>query len=276
MLETNSYENMDKSARLLKVQTDLQKCLNEFPNKNLAIKALAEKTLLNEKTIKRILKGSHSPSYQTILKIYRYLLATNSDRETVLKMPELLSNIIYKESENFSLENEDANFSTEIDFYLESDSVFRSVYVESGTGRVHRSKVGYEHGTYGLKTLDYMVKMDVIKEIEPEIYVSSKRRACLTPESTHHIARYLLDNKFHPEKCNLAGENMYQVVFDGIDTHTYNEILKIDWKAKEEKLQLLKQSKKGNVKFWSISYTDTLESSCIYGNNKEVLQWKHF
>jgi hypothetical protein len=272
MLETTSQQAMDRSARLLRVQTDLEAALNSFPNRAIAIKKLSQGMLLNEKTLKRIIKGSHSPTYQTILKMYRYLLATTSDRETVLRMPELLSQTVTRDFENFSLADKEADFSTEIDFYLESDSVFRSIYVETATGTVHKQTIGYEHGVHGLKTLVYMKDMDVIKEIEPDIFASSQKRASLTPRAAHHIARYLVDNKFDPEKCNLSGENFYQVVFEGIDTNSYNELLKIDWEAKEKRLEILKKAKKGNVKFWSLNFTDTLSESCIYDENKEVLQ----
>ena len=267
-----SQETMDSSARLFRVQADLNEALENFPNQSIGLKKLSNAMMLSERTLKRILKGSHSPTYQTILKVYRYLTATNNDRETILKMPELLAKCVNQTNENFAVGKNTANFSAEIDFYLKSDSVFRSIYAESATGNLHRDKVGFEHGQHGLKTLDYMLKLDVIQEIEPNIYTSSSNRASLDNESLHHLARFFLDNKFSTEKCNLSGENFFQVVFDGIDTETYNELLKIDWRAKNERIEILKNAKPGNVKFWTISFTDTLSESCIYDENKEVLQ----
>lgn len=272
MYENISQEKMNRSARLSKVQSDLLIALKEFPSEHIGVKSLATKMLLSQKTLTRILKGSHSPTYQTILKIYRYLTATSNDRETVMKMPELLAQCVISTNENFSLANESVNFLPEISFYLKSDSVFRSIYIETAAGKIHKDKVGFEHGTHGLKVLSYMKEMNVIQEVEPDIFTGSTNRASLDTESLHQISRFLLDNRFSPDKCNLEGENSFQVLFDGIDVDTYNEILKIDWEAKQKKLNLVKNAKKGDIKFWSISYTDTLSENCIYDNSREKLQ----
>lgn len=130
-------------------------------------KRLAEKMSLSAKTLSRIIKGTHSPSYQTILKMYRYLKGTLNDRETVMKMPPVLAECVKLENENFSLTNQDTDFSVDISFYLKSDSVFRSIYIETATGSLSKEKVGYEHGASGLKTLEYMVDLGVIEEFEP-------------------------------------------------------------------------------------------------------------
>jgi hypothetical protein len=228
--------------------------------------------ILSERTLKRILKGTHSPTYHTILKVYRYLIGTNNDRETVVKMPNLLSENVLKDAENFSIANQEAQFFSEIGFFLKADSVFRSIYIETACGELHRDKVGFEHGNHGLKTLDNMLKMEVIKEIQPSVYSASRKRGIIDGECAHQISRFLLDYKFNPEKSNSSGENFYQVVFDGVDKETYNDLLKIDWEAKEKRLEILKNAKKGDVKFWTISYTDTLSSSFIYDEEKELLQ----
>jgi transcriptional regulator with XRE-family HTH domain len=272
MYENVTHELQDKSARLLAVQADLKKALSEYPNQTMGVRKLADKMALSVKTLNRIIKGSHSPSYQTILKVYRYLKGTLNDRETVLKMPPILAECIKLENENFSITNEEANFSIDISFYLKSDSVFRSIYIETATGRLTKEKIGYEHGATGLKTLEYMLDLGVIQEFEPNIYTSSTNRASLDSETAHHLSRFLLDNKFSTEKCALKGENFFQVIFDGIDNYTYNELLKVDWKAKNERMDILRNAKRGPIKYWSISYTDTLEDSCILDENKEVLQ----
>jgi len=266
MYEAISKNDNGKSAKLLQVQSDITQYLNDYPGKNKGLNWLANKMQLSEKTLKRIMKGPHNPTYQTLLKIYKCLLATAHDRETVLKMPALLAMSVSKNCESFVLADSEANFYSEINHYIQHDTAFRSIYIETATGQLSREKVGFEHGDHGFKTLETMTKMKVIIEVSPGRFKSSTHRAALDTTTLQHIAKYLLEYKFNPEKCHFSGENFFQLAFEGIDLTSYNEILAIDLRAKNEKLEILKKARRGEVKCWTLSFTDTLSDGHLYDN----------
>jgi len=265
---------LEMSARLVRVQSDLKTALQEFPRESSGINILSDKIGIHSKTIKRILQGSHSPSYKTVLKIYRYLTGSMNDRDTVMAMPQILSDFIANNNENFKLSKGETNFSVEVDYLLENDSIFRYIYLETASGTIHKSKVGYECGQLGLKVLQKMVDLDVIIEVQPEVYASSKNRASLRTETIHDLGKFLIDNKFNTEKCKTLGENFCSLYIDGVSKEAYNELLTVDWEAKERKKNILmNQKNKGSIKYWSVIFTDTLSTSYIYSDNDgEVLQ----
>ncbi|MDC1175356.1 helix-turn-helix transcriptional regulator [Bacteriovoracaceae bacterium] len=273
-IDTSQSQIMDRAARLAKIQADLNESIDNFPSEKIAIKSLSKKIGISERTLKRIIKGTHSPTYQTILKVYRYLKGTYNDRETVMAMPEILGTFVDDEQDNFSLTNPNTYFSTEVDSYIRADSVFRSIYIETATGSVTKESVCYNHGKHGENVLIKMCEVGIIKEVKPNVYTAGLNRGCLDEVTSHEISKYLLEYKFSPEKSGLEGENFYQCFFEGVTKDVYNELLRIDWNAYQKKKKLLQSKEsKGDIKYWSISYTDTLSKEVIYEDNKkEVLQ----
>ena len=263
-METVSEEMRDNAARLIRIQKDLKEALKEYPRESTGIKLIANKMDVSERTLRRIMKGTHTPNHGTILKIYRDLLGASTAQETILKAPKIFGDLVKREYDNYSLANKEAKFTAEIDHLLLSDSVFRSIYIETGTGTVTREKIGYMHGEVGLKVLDSMLAMDVICEISENVYSSSKNRANLHNETMQSLAMFLLQNHYNSEKSDVRGQNGISVYFEGLTPEAYNEILKIDWEAKDKKLKILKDPKSaGSIKAWSITVTDTLSKELI-------------
>lgn len=268
------HSPMDRAARLAKIQSDLLEAADKYPSERTAIKTMAKKIGVSERTLKRIIKGTHSPTYQSILKIYRFLKGTYSDKETVMAMPEILGTYVDHEQDNFSLTNPGVNFTADIDCYLQSDSVFRSIYIETATGEISKEAVSFQHGKHGVNVLNKMCELGIIKEVKPNVYTASTNRASLDEHSLHEISKFLLEYKFSPEKASLQGENFYQCFFEGVNQETYNELLQIDWESYQRKKELLQNKNlKGDIRYWSINYTDTLTKTLIYEDNKkEALQ----
>ena len=257
-------QRRDAAARLNLVQAELKKEIDKYPSVTTGLKRLSEKMNLSERTIRRIVKGTHVPNYQTLIKIYRYLSGALNDRDTVKAMPPTIREAILRDCENFSIADPKKDFNPEIDFYIANDSIFRGIYLETGTGTIHRDRVNFLYGTEGIKVLDKMVKLDVVKEVESDIYASSKNRAQLDIRSIVELGKYLVESKLNPEKLDVNGENFCQLLFEGIDLETYNRLLTLEWETKSKRLDILKNASPGTVKYWSFTATDTLSSSYLY------------
>ena len=128
------------------------------------------------------------------------------------------------------------------------------------------------------KTLDTMVDLQIITEVGDNVYGSGLRRATLDVPTIHCLSKFLLDNHFYPEKSELDGENGVTLYFEGINRETYNQLLVIDWEARDKKTKLLNNPKnRGPIKAWTFSCTDTLSGEFIYpehrpSQDKEVIQ----
>lgn len=269
-----NHSSLDQSARMLRIQKDIRNAISEYPRESTGIKIMAEKVGLNEKTLKRILKGTHSPTIKTVIKIYRYLTGTLNDKDTVMAMPKVFENFVSSQHDNFILsKDQNVTFSKDIDSLIENDSIFRFIYIETATGNLTKSLVGYEYGKGGLRVLEKMLEKNVIKEIEPELYTSSTNRGTLPIETSFELGRFLIENKFNTEKCRLMGENICSVYFEGVTREAYNELLVVDWEAAQRKKEILKDKRNnGDIKYWSAQYTDTLSKNLIYDEAPEVLQ----
>lgn len=256
-------------ARLQILQSELKKEFKKYPSLTIAFKRTAKNTQVSQRTLKRIVNGTHTPNFQTLLKVYRYLTGSLNDRDTFLKMPKILQESVAREYTNFSLQNKNAQFLPEVDLYLQDDSVFRGIYIETAAGLIHRDKVGFEYGQHGLRVLDKMLELDIIKEIEPDVFASSSRRAQLDPESITKIARFLLENKFNPDKLDLNGENFAQILIEGVDKETYNKLLALDHGLIQKRVEIIKNGNRGEIKYWMINFIDTLSKDLIYEDNKQ-------
>ncbi len=263
---SDAAENM---ARLMEVKELLIKKLDEYPSRKIGFKMIAKGSDISERTLRRIVAGTHTISFQTVFKLYKYLFALLNDRDTFDKMPKAMQDFIIKDYANFSLSNDDARWLPVIDDYLASDSVFRGIYIETACGQVSKEKIAFEYGQQGIRILEKMCNLNVIKETEPNIYVASTDRASLRPKAIKHLSHTLVESYFHEDKLDLQGENFSQILMEGVDQETYNKLLRFDYEAKNERIKIIKNGKKGNIKYWMVNIIDTLSKELIYKDNEQ-------
>ena len=263
----------ESAARMVAIQKDLLKELKKYPSESTGLKILAANMNLSPKTLIRILKGENSPSYKTILKIYRCLLGTFSDQETILAMPKILATYVQRKHENFAVSGTKTNYSVKVDELLQNDSIFRFIYIETATGGIHKEKVGYEYGKGGLRVLEKMAEDLIVVEKSDNFFVPGPNRASLEIPSIYQLGKFLIESKFNPEKCNLRGENLIAAGFSGLNEVAYNNALTSLYKAKMEIEEIMKDPKnKGSIKAWFSCFMDTMSNDYIYDTKNEVIQ----
>ena len=268
--ENNGTSLTDQMAMLHEARKMLNEKLEEFPSRKIGFKEIAEGSGVSDRTLRRILNQTHTTSYQSIFKLYRYFFGLLNDRDTFKKMPKKMQEFVMKEYGNFSLTNSDSQWLPIIDEYLITDSVFRGIYIETACGPLSKERVAYEFGKRGLSILDKMCNLNVIRETESGIYIASTDRATLGPKAVKQISATLVENYFNEDKLDLRGENIAQMLFEGVDAYTFNELLKIDHRANNERLEVLKNAGKGNIPYWHVSISDTLRDELIYKDEDAI------
>lgn len=256
-------------ARLMEAKDLLIKKLDEYPSRKIGFKMISKGSDISERTLRRIIAGTHTISFQTVFKLYKYLFALLNDKDTFDKMPKAMQDFIIKDYANFSLSNDNAKWLPVIDDYLITDSIFRGIYIETACGQTSKEKIAFEYGQQGIRILEKMCNLNVIKELEPNIYVSSTDRAALRPKVLKHLSQTLIESYFHEDKLDLEGENFSQILMEGVDKETYNNLLKFDYEAKNERIKIIKNGKKGNIKYWMVNIIDTLSKELIYRDNEQ-------
>jgi hypothetical protein len=158
-----------------------------------------------------------------------------------------------------------------IDNEILSNSIFRSIYIQTmcKSSRVHKQKISYEFGKMGESELVRMIELGVIVESDPDIISTGPNRSSMSDNIFTLIGKDLCETHFYKEKLQVRGENMAFLVAKSVDPETYNELLKVEWKAKEEKLEILKRAKKGNIPFWNYSIIDQMSPNLIYETQNE-------
>lgn len=273
-METQEDINQRQTAnsQLKAMQKDLITEVEKYPSITIAYKSISAGTGLSVRTLQRITKGTTCPSFHTALKFYRFIFGTSNERDTLLLMPKVFQTDIIQNHENYSLTPNEVTLSSDIDTLLCNDSIFRFIYIHTAAGKISKEKVGYEYGRQGLNVLKKMLQLSIITESEPGYFSQGKKRAVLNPESLYSIGKQLLENHYYMNKAESTGENAATLLIESVDLDGYNEILKFEWKTKQERQKLLKSLNKGPVKFWTIHFTDTLSSEHLYSDNSGVIQ----
>ena len=269
------YKDSDNLSFKDRIKYDLGLKLSSFGKRSSGLKTLSEEADLSTRTLRRILDDNTTPSTNTVIKIYEYLLNTNYHHELISKLPTVIREQIFSRENDIRILSDKKSYSSKVDELINTDSVFRALYLQSATGEIKRSFVSFKYGQHGAEVLDSMVSLRVLKKVKENIYTSGTLRANLRNSTIISLGKNLIDNNLTVEHLDLLGENSASIYFQAIDKETYNNILKVDLEANLKKKELLSTAKEGNVKMWSFACVDTLDEKPIYEENSIMSKEVH-
>lgn len=259
---------MNTLAYEKRVRNDLKSKLHSFPKTSEGLEVISKHTNVSKRTFQRIIQGSHKPTTNTVIRFYQYLLQDDFQTSLIDKLPAEVREHIFKDSLNVRLTTPTKTLSLKVDELIVTDSVFREIYLLNSVGEITKEYISYRFGQYGVDVIEKMLKLKVIIAKNHNTFISGFVRAQLGNEAIVAIGKGLVEHKLQKEKLSLRGENSASVYFQAIDTETYNELLKIEHEHMSRKKELLSMAKKGNVKMWTFSCTDTMDESCIYDDHR--------
>lgn len=252
-----------------RVASDLLECLQPFRTQTDGLLAIGKQTGLSEATLKRILSRKNRPTTSTIMKIYRYIHSSTNDTWIYSQLPSQLQEYVAQNAPYLKKTTTKAIYHKNIEEQIQSDSIFREIYLRSCTGPFYLEEIRYRLGELGVDTLKRMVDSDVISYNDKK-YGPGKNRSPLHGDTLKLLTGDLLNKFFHPGKCQADGENSIYNFYAGLNEEGYNEWLKILLQAFQQIQQIVSDKKyQGNIRAWTALMADTFSREMIYLDNKD-------
>lgn len=239
---------------------DLEGKIKQYNNSKFAMRTISEKCGIHQKTLSRILNRENKPNHQTLVKVYRFLLNTHSEKELLEKTPKIIQEQLLK-SLGQNKNKGRFDFFYDIEEEILKDRVYSIIYCLSGAGAVNKNFIGFKFGNYGLEVLDKMIKQNVlIPGQKPDEYLMGPTQASLGPDTIKKIGLDLIQFFLSPEKSLSLDKNFLGFFIEGLSEEAYQSWIKIDEDAFKAKMKIASEpGSKGQVKAFTFNATDTMD-----------------
>ncbi len=239
--------------------SDLEKKLGSFHNRKVGMRKVSYESGLHIKTLNRILNKENSPNHQTLIKVYRYLFNTNSEKELLKLVPDQVRVVIEKKL-NFNTPSLKVDYFVDIEEEIYKDRVYSIIYCLAGAGKIERSYIGFKFGKYGLDVIDKMIQQDVLKTTtDVNVYILGNKRASFGPDTIKKVGLDLLQFFLSPEKSLELDQNFFGLYAEGLSESCYQKWIEIDQKAYDEKVALAsREDSSGEIRAFTFNATDIM------------------
>lgn len=237
---------------------DLELYLKKFTQIKFGIRVLAQKTGLNEKTIKRLSQCENKPTYQTVLKIYSALYESDDYHTIVQRTPPIVSDFIKK----YSPAPKVANTKKNQNFYdmIRMQPLFGEIYVLSGIRPISRREVLQKFGEYGLEILEQLETQSIVRQTELGVYVANENGPNLDGPELKQLGEYFVRKYLKAKNTETKGQHAITFYAEGLSFEGLQNWLKLDMECFYKKLEILKDPKqRGPIPVFTFSATDTIE-----------------
>jgi transcriptional regulator with XRE-family HTH domain len=263
---TNSKLNYRDQLRL-----DLASYLEKYKSPSDGLKEISNLSGYSVKTVKRYLNGETNPSREALIRIYRAILDTKTDNETIAKMPFAAKEYVGKDI-GFFRDIEDKELSFELNEILLSDPTIMKIYLILMAGEVSSEKIQYRYGTFGLDVIKKFLKMGVAIESRKGFYKPYKVLNSFNIDSNKLAISSLIEEHFYTEKNYQLGEHLSSWKVTSVSPKRYKEVLQIKYDAIKQVVALLKEDEpesEKTVKMWYGTVVDTMDRSLMNDKMEE-------
>lgn len=256
-LETH-HEDLQSQVRV-----ELGEKLAEFEDAKSGLRVLSSLMGIHEKTLKRLLDGENKPGPQTLLKIYRIILETDDDSLVIQKTTGHVRSTLKKA---FPHVRSTLMLKPEIERELLRDRTLMEIYVLCGTNGVGRDFILYQYGQHGLTLLKKLQDTGVVTINAKGEFVLGNKQASLGHEGLKQMGMHLVDKFSRPEQADELGENYLSLYAVGLTEEAYQQWLKIEEEAFEQKLSIARdEANHGDLKVFTFNCTDKIQGSFTKG-----------
>lgn len=239
------------------VATDLRNYLDQFSDPKKAVRIASINIGIHQKTLKRLIEQSNTPTYLTLYKIYREIFDIKNDSLLLQMVPEIIKKELVKENPKDIVSN--IQFNVEVEDEINSDPVFMDIYFLSNAGILTREYIQFKFGEYGLSIVSKMLKSNILEINDRGIYVQGTNQANLSPLTIKRSGLYIINKYLSPESCEEKGHNFCGVFVEGLTPEGFNEWLKIDYEAFYKKVEISKKYKDNKgIKAFTFMATDSM------------------
>ena len=242
------------------VSQDLRLKFNEYSNSKIALNHMSRQMGIHEKTLKRLMAKANRPGHQTLLKIYRFILQTNSDTEILEKAPSVVSSKIKEKynSGHFS----QVIFTQDLTQEFVSDKCMMEIYILIGSGGVSMEFVQFKFGEYGLNCLKKLLAHKAVMIDAQGHYQLGEVQMSFNSDQIKQVGIHLSSRYTKPHQTDELGQNFLGFYCEGLNESAYREWIKIDEQAYSAKKAIAADlSKRGEIKAFCYTTTDTMKEN---------------
>lgn len=257
--------NTQTPDHIQQLRLDMIQFLDKEDSLSGGIDKLAKSTGYSSKTIKRYLEGKTTPSRDTFIKIYRVILKSNNDSETIRRMPLPVKQFVTEDISYFR-DIEDKELSFELNELLLSDKTALRIYHLLHTGKVSEEKIRFKYGEFGMEIMSKLLELGAAREVEAGVFTKYKVFNSYNIESVKASIESLIDEHLYTQKNYAKGEQLLWFKVAEVDKDIFNEVLKIQYETTGKINELLKNHEpksKNTVRMWTTSCVDTMSPGLI-------------
>lgn len=240
------------------LQLDLANYLDRFQDKSFALRKLAKNSGLNPKTIKRLLSAKNKPTYQTLFRLYRILLDENCYQTLLAKCPR----VVASEIENYNpVAKEETTFDDSYFLeFIQKEPLLIEILILAGTGPLHKSKVAFQYGQYGLEVLLKLIEEGYLQEVDKEIYGHSKKVPNFDAETLKYMGNYFIHRFFKSENAQTKDQNIMNFYAEGLNAEGMQKWLEIETKSFYQKVEIANNPEyRGEIPVFTFGAIDSMK-----------------
>lgn len=243
------------------VAQDLEIFINSYSNRNYALRLLAKRTGINEKTLRRLAKRENRPSFSTLFRLYFLLTQATHEDEMLQRCPPVIrKELEQKEASTIRLKHPDPDQS--FLKLVQKQPLYAEIYILVAV----REELPLRHiveryGRFGVEIVESLVRMDLIRKLDRNILVLSPGSPVFDGKMIKVIGMHFVDRFIRPENTQLKGSSALSFYACGLNENGYKKWLEIDEEAYYKKLNLSKQREyQGALTAFTFSAVDTMDS----------------
>lgn len=237
------------------VALDLAKYLEQYPNKNFAVRVLAKETGLNEKTIKRLINRENSPTYQTVFKLYSIFFDSENSDDVLEKCPAIIREYL----KDFSPDLKIANHQREVQLLelLKKEPLYAEIFVLAGTAPLNVSAIGFRYGQYGVEILEKLEEENILIKTSKDTYTMSPKVPALDGETLKFLGEHFVHRFCRPR--DTMSEHSIVFYAEALNSDGQKAWLEVDTEAFKKKLKIANDPKfRGNIPVFTFTATDLI------------------
>jgi hypothetical protein len=255
----SEVSTQSSSSILDQVASDIAEYCSHYTNERYALRLLAKKMEMSEKTVQRLKDKKTAPSYSTLFRLYVTLTDAQSRAELLTKVPPAVgAELARKQARDDDFQSDLPKF----DFLsaIEKQPVLGELYVLVSIREMHKNEVMLGYGQFGLDLLEQLVSAGLVNKLTNYVYASSGRGPVFDGHVIRCMGGHFIERYSKPEDSKVRGNNSLSFYANRLSEEGYKKWLSIDEEAFYKKVEVAKQLDfQGDILAFTFGTTDTLD-----------------
>lgn len=242
------------------VRMDLSSYIDCYSNKTFAVRQLAKESGLSSKTIKRLLAGENKPTYQTLFRLYSVFLDEQDYSLVLKKCPSL----IREEIKDYNPQDKEERKFSQPNFLdvIKKEPLLIELLIQAACKPLHKSRIAFRYGEYGLELLEKLTSFNYLKEIEENVFGITKDVPQFDGEMLKFIGPYFIHRFLKSENTQIKNQNVINFFAEGLNEAGKDEWIRIETESYYKKIEIANNSKyQGDIPMFSFGAIDNLATT---------------